>query len=53
MNTLADELPAFKKEMPLHFSKDGKDCFIRQEGDQNSYTSLEEIFQVLPKEQLI
>lgn len=50
-DTMSNELPVFKEKLPLHFGKDVS--YIRQKGDQNTYTTLEEIFQVLPQDQLI
>lgn len=36
--------------MPLHFSGS---FYNRKPGDQNTYTTLDEIFKVLPKDQVI
>ena len=49
--TLSSELPCFKQEMPMHFSADK--TYSRKEGDQNTYTKLSEIFEILPKSQVI
>ena len=38
--------------MPLHFSTNG-DAYQRLPNSQNTYTRLEEVFQVLPKDQVI
>lgn len=50
---LAD-LPEFKKEMPMHFSRLNKDCefqnYQRKDTDQKTYSTLEDVFKVIPKE---
>ena len=51
IDTLSTELPTFKEDMPLHFSKEA--FYRRKEGDQNTYTLLEDVFKVLPREQVI
>ena len=51
IETLSTELPIFKDDMPLHFSKQA--FYHRKESDQNTFTLLEDVFKVLPKEQVI
>lgn len=45
--TLSTELPMFKQEMPMHFS--ANKTYNRKSSDQNTYTKLSEIFEILPK----
>ena len=50
--TLA-ELPKFKKEMPMHFSKlsdkGNFQTYSRKDGDDDTYCTLEEVFKIIPK----
>jgi Tfp pilus assembly protein PilN len=45
------DLPKFREQMPMHFSKNQR--YQMQEGDQNYYSTLEEVFQAIPREVVI
>ncbi len=49
--TLFKDLPKFKTQIPIHFSE--KEFYLRKQTDQDSFTSLEEIFQKLDRNQII
>mmetsp|Transcript_8418 Transcript_8418/g.14091 ORF Transcript_8418/g.14091 Transcript_8418/m.14091 type:complete len:292 (+) Transcript_8418:225-1100(+) len=50
-----ESTPEFKQQMPLHFAglRNSQTAYERAEGDQSSYSRLEDIFAALPKEQVI
>lgn len=49
INTLSTELPRFKKRMMANF----RDWYERPEGSQDSFNTLEEVFEKIPREQVI
>ena len=51
-DTHSSDLPTFKKHMPLHFSSND-DTFERAHDSMDTYTTLEEVFTRLPKDQVI
>lgn len=52
LHTLSTELPKLKANMPMHFSTHGQ-CYQRKEGEDSTFTPLDTMFQLIPKEQVI
>lgn len=49
--TKFNDLPAFKQEMPVHFGN--KVVFARGADDQNGFSTLDDVFSLIPTDQLV
>ena len=47
------DLPIFKDQMTISFSHDGNLKYRRKANDQNTFNTLDEVFSVIPSDQVV
>ena len=53
LETNFSDLPLLKESMPISFSHDGSLKYKRKEGDQNCLSKLDDVFKVIPPDQVV